>query len=103
VLATFVRGLPRALAAAPAADGTTLRLTITGEAGGEWVALRQDGAWLLGTAPGIAVDAAVSLDQDVAWRLFTKGLSKERALRHARREGDPTLAGKVLEMVSVIA
>ena len=62
-------------------DGPTLRLVITGDAGGEWVALRQDGDWMLGTAPGMAVDATVELDEDRAWRLFTKGISKEEARR----------------------
>jgi uncharacterized protein (TIGR03083 family) len=103
VLATFVRGLPRALAEAPAGDGTTLRLTITGEAGGEWVALRQDGAWLLGTVPGIAADAAVTLDQDIAWRLFTKGITPEQARHMAQTAGDPALAERALQTVAILA
>jgi uncharacterized protein (TIGR03083 family) len=103
VLDTFARALPHTLRGVAAPEGASVRLVIAGDAGGEWVAVRANGAWALTADAGPAPDAAVTLDQDVAWRLFTKGLSKERALRHARREGDPTLAGKVLEMVSVIA
>ncbi len=52
VLDTFVRGLPRALRDAPTPDGVTLRLVIRGDAGGEWVALRQNGEWMLGVGSG---------------------------------------------------
>jgi uncharacterized protein (TIGR03083 family) len=103
VLDAFVRGLPRALRNAPAANGAALRLTIAGDSGGEWVALRHKGNWMLGTAPGMSVDAMVELDEDYAWRLFTKGISKEEARRSARIEGDEALAEQALEMVSILA
>jgi uncharacterized protein (TIGR03083 family) len=103
VLDAFVRGLPRVLRDAPVADGTALRLTITGDAGGEWVALRQDGDWSLGTAPGMSVDATVELDEDRAWRLFTKGIAKEEARRAARIKGDEPLAERALDTVSILA
>ena len=76
---------------------------ITGDAGGEWVAQRHNGDWMLGTAPGMIADATVELDQDRAWRLFTKGISKEEARRAARIEGDAALAERVLDTVSILA
>jgi uncharacterized protein (TIGR03083 family) len=103
VLEAFVRGLPRVLRDAPAADGATLRLTIAGDAGGEWIALRQGGEWILGTAPEMETDATVELDEDVAWRLFTKGMEKEEARRMARIEGDEALAERALDTVSILA
>jgi uncharacterized protein (TIGR03083 family) len=103
VLDAFVRGLPRVLRDAPVEDGIALRLTIAGGAGGEWVALRHDGDWILGTAPGMTVDATVELDEDHAWRLFTKGISKDEARRAARIEGDEALAERALETVSILA
>ena len=103
VLDAFVRGMPRVLRDPPSPDGATLRLTITGEAGGEWVALRQHGEWMLGTAPGIGADATVELDEDVAWRLFTKGIPKEEARRVARIDGDEALAERALDTVSILA
>jgi uncharacterized protein (TIGR03083 family) len=103
VLDAFVRGLPRVLRDTPAEDGTALRLTIAGDSGGEWVALRHDGDWMLGTAPDMTVDARVELDEDHAWRLFTKGISKEEARRAARIEGDEALAERALETVSILA
>ena len=70
---------------------------------GEWIALRQNGEWMLGTAPGMAVDATVELDEDRAWRLFTKGISKEDARKSARIEGDAALAERALDTVSILA
>ena len=103
VLDAFVRGLPRVLRDASWQDGTTLRLIISGDAGGEWIARRQNGDWMLGTAPDMAVDATVELDEDRAWRLFTKGISKEEVRKAARIEGDEALAERVLDMVSILA
>ena len=102
VLDAFVRGLPRVLQDAPDEDGIALRLTISGDAGGEWVALRHDGDWKLGTAPGRTVDATVELDEDHAWRLFTKGISKEEARREARVKGNEALAERALDTLSIL-
>ena len=103
VLDAFVRALPRVLRDAPSPDGATLRLIISGDAGGEWVALRHDGHWMLGTAPGMSVNATVELDEESAWRLFTKGIAKEEARRAARIEGDEVLAERALDTVSILA
>ena len=103
VLDAFVRGLPRVLRDAPAPDGAALRLIISGDVGGEWVALRHNGDWILGTAPRMNVDATVELDEESAWRLFTKGISKDEARRAARIEGDEALAERALDTVSILA
>jgi uncharacterized protein (TIGR03083 family) len=102
VLETFVRGLPRALRAAPVADGAALRLIISDDAGGEWVALRRDGEWALATAPGMAVAATVALDAETAWRLFTRGITPDQARRTARIAGDASLAAYALDTVSIL-
>ena len=103
VLDAFVRGLPRALRDAPSPEGTTLRLVISGDAGSEWIALRQNGDWMLGTAPRMTVDGTIELDEESAWRLFTKGISKEEARRAARIEGNEALAERALDTVSILA
>ena len=102
VLEAFVRGVARPLADVSSPAGTVLRLTITGEAGGEWVALREPDGWRLGIAPDIAAAASVTLDQETAWRLFTKGIAKVEARRSARIDGDPDLAERVLATVSIL-
>lgn len=106
VLAAFVHGLPHALAPVTAAPGTRVRLIISGPAGGAWIALRTEEAWVLGQDEGttaVATAATVTIEQDAAWRLWTRGITRDEALRHMRLEGDRTLANRVLDMVSIIA
>lgn len=102
VLETFVRGLARPLVYVAAPIGTALRLTISGEAGGEWVALRGEDGWRLGIAPDLPAAATVALDQEIAWRLFTKGIAKDEARQTARISGDPALAEHILATVSIL-
>jgi uncharacterized protein (TIGR03083 family) len=102
VLDTFVRGVARPLATVEAPAGTALRLTITGDAGGEWVALREETGWRLGHAPTLETDASVALDQETAWRLFTKGIEKGEARQRAIVAGDTRLAERVLDTVSIL-
>jgi hypothetical protein len=78
-------------------------LHVSGDAGGEWYLQREQKAWVLGKMVESPVDASVTLDQEDVWRLFTKGISKEKALQHATLRGDEELALKVLDTVSIIA
>jgi len=103
VLDTFARALPHTLRAIAAPAGTTVRLVITGEAGGAWQVLKQDGTWTFTAEVAPSPDATLTLDQETAWRLFTKGLSKDAAMPHVLLEGDTSLAAGVLDMVSILA
>ncbi len=106
VLDAFARALPFALHLEHPAEGTTVALEITGEAGDIWIAARRDGTWRRGGGtPEEAAGATsrVTLDQDTAWRLFTRGLAPEKAAEHVAISGDPTLACRVLRMVTIIA
>jgi uncharacterized protein (TIGR03083 family) len=102
VLAAFVLGLPRALGDAGTPRATVL-LTITGEAGGQWLARRGETGWVVAPGRDDAPTAAVTLDQDSAWRLFTRGISPQRARQVARLSGAPELTARALETVSILA
>lgn len=103
VLATFVHALPHSFNGVAAANDSTVRLTITGDAGGQWLVRRETDGWQLfvSEADG-AADAAVELEADTAWRLFTKGLSPNETRRRAKLTGDLALAGRVLETIAII-
>lgn len=103
VLDTFARALPHTLRAIAVPAGTTVRLVITGEAGGAWQVLKQDGTWTFTAEVAPSPDATLTLDQETAWRLFTKGLSKDAVMPHVLLEGDTSLAAGVLDMVSILA
>ena len=103
VLAAFVHALPHTLRHSAAAPGTRVRLTISGPAGGSWVALRAEDRWALGQADAAPATATVTVDQDLAWRLFTKAVTPADALPRVRIEGDRSLGAMVLNTVSIIA
>jgi uncharacterized protein (TIGR03083 family) len=105
VLDAFVRALPRTYRTVAANDGTRVGLVITGDSGGKWSLLRQNGAWNLDcqdTFNAEPTDASIVMNQEVAWRLFTKGITKTEALAEATLSGDESLAAKALETVSII-
>ena len=103
VLDLFVRALPSAFRATDRKEGTTLRLSITGPAGGDWTLRREEDDWRLygGVAPG--PDATVTLDDDTAWRLFSKGLAPGAARARVGLEGDQALGTMVLGVLAVLA
>jgi hypothetical protein len=84
-------------------DGTVISVHISGEAGGDWSILREQGIWQIycGSHPDAASE--IRMDQDLAWRLFTKGVRPEVVRPKVQIEGDQALGLKILEMVSIMA
>ncbi|MBL8045376.1 MAG: maleylpyruvate isomerase N-terminal domain-containing protein [Anaerolineales bacterium] len=103
VLDTFMRALPHAYGSVSAPNGTVLKLTIEGEAGGAWTLQRENGAWILYAGPNLQASTQLYLPQEVAWRLFTKGLSPEQAHPHLRVNGEAELGTAWLNMVAIMA
>lgn len=103
VLATFMWALPHTLRDMTSPPGTALRVVITGEAGGEWWAVRWNDRWVLSTDWHRDAEASVTMDQDTAWRLAIKGLDRSRGEQMVRIEGERQLGSKVLDMVAIIA
>jgi uncharacterized protein (TIGR03083 family) len=103
VLDAFVRALPHTFRDANAAKGTTVQVTISGPAGGEWVVRRTADSWELLTGRSAEAAGEMVLAAEDAWKIFTRGIRGEDAVRRAKITGDRALASKVLHMVSVIA
>ena len=103
VLSAFAWALPHTFRSTPAAENTSVTLTITGESGGDWSVLRVGQEWKLYQGAPDHPDAKVMLDQDIAWRLFTRGLAQQTAREQMSFSGDQALGLQVLEMVSIIA
>jgi uncharacterized protein (TIGR03083 family) len=99
----FVRALPFTYRSVEAPPGTAVRLEITGEAGAVWTLARGESGWDLFAGSHASPAAAVTLDQDAAWKLFSKGLSPERARPAIRIEGDPSLGRPVLGALAIMA
>jgi uncharacterized protein (TIGR03083 family) len=103
VLDTFLRGLPHAYRDHEAGIGAAVTVQITGEAGGEWSLVREQGTWRLFAGRDPQATSSVQIDQDLAWRLFTKGVSRKVARRQVQISGDAALGEQVLEMISIMA
>ncbi|HKF24707.1 MAG TPA: hypothetical protein VKB24_01985, partial [Candidatus Acidoferrum sp.] len=103
VMNTFVRALPQAFAEVEAAEGTTVKLRLSGALDKEWQLLRNHGKWRLGEGSAGRSDAEVEVAAENAWKIFTKGISGVAARRCVRIRGNPDLGEKVLETVAVLA
>lgn len=105
-LDVFMRALPYTFRHVDAPQASTVRVTITGDAGGEWYVTRSGSAWLLTRDTTNTPTAHFTISQDSAWRLFTKRLDRAAAIRRfpgIRIDGDVVLGSHVLDMVSVMA
>jgi uncharacterized protein (TIGR03083 family) len=103
VLEAFMRALPRTFHDTSAAEGTHVRIIISGAAGNQWSLVREADRWSLYRSAGLPVTAQVTLDAETAWRLFTKGLDAETAAQTAIIEGDERLGRVVFKTVSILA
>ena len=100
---TFMCGLPHCYRNTNARNGTTVKITVTTNSGGDWYLMKGDTGWTLSKKESGEVAASVMLDPDTAWKLFTKGLTPEAAAKQVKLSGDLELAGVVLTMVAVMA
>jgi uncharacterized protein (TIGR03083 family) len=103
VLDTFLRALPFTFHEIKVEDGTSIALSIDGEAGEEWCILHQGGRWQLYSGAEPHATARVEMSQDLAWRLFSKGITIEAARSQVQIEGDIRLGSRILQMVSIMA
>lgn len=103
VLDTFLRGAPHAYRKVRAKDGTTVEITISGEAGGKWNLVSDADRWTLVTDCQNEPTTYIELDADSAWRLWTKGLDTNSAQTKANVRGDEALAAPLFGMVTIMA
>jgi hypothetical protein len=103
VIDTFLRALPYTLRHAPAPDGTTLRMTVTGAGGGTWTCTRTAGRWeLRDRCSSDDPDARIELDADTTWRLCTRAITPDQAIGRAHVQGNQRLTSAALNIISII-
>lgn len=102
VLDTFMRALPRTYAQVDAPEGTTVKVTVTGEAGGAWLLLRRAATWQFTNTEPASLAAEAAIPPDLAWRLFTNSLPAE-ARRAVQTRGDARLTAPLFQAVAVMA
>ncbi|NUO02705.1 MAG: maleylpyruvate isomerase N-terminal domain-containing protein [Saprospiraceae bacterium] len=102
-IATFMRGLPHAYRNTTAENGACLKVTVTTDAGGDWFLIRQEGNWILVETYSGKPSASLFIAPDTAWKLFTKGITPEKAREKTAITGDAKLASTALGMIAVMA
>ncbi|MFT3935447.1 MAG: maleylpyruvate isomerase N-terminal domain-containing protein [Chitinophagaceae bacterium] len=102
VLDTFMQALPYTYRNTNAPENTVVKITLSGEAGGDW-AMHKKETWQLVENIAQPFTTHVIIDGSIAWKLFTKSWRKENAMEHISIKGDASLAAPVLDMVSVMA
>ena len=103
VVALGVRAVAPALAAVPRPDGTSVRLVVSGDAGGAWRFVRESGEWRLeddaSTAPA---QAALRIDAPTVARLWYSGRGPRGIPDDVTRDGDQDLCAAVLAARAVM-
>lgn len=94
-----VRALPRAYAAIPAADGTTLTFEVESMA---WTLIRDGEAWQLLRGRADAPSSTASVSRANAWRLLYNALGRDAAREAITFEGDSILLEPLLGARSVM-
>jgi uncharacterized protein (TIGR03083 family) len=103
VLDAFVRALPRTFSKTEAPLGTTIQLTIPGDAGGHWLVRRTVDGWELSRGQVANPAAEVAIQPETAWKIFTRGIRDPKPGVDATISGDQRLGSVMLGTVSVIA
>ena len=102
VLELSMYALPYIFRDTGAVEGSSLNVTIEGEAGGVWHIVKRDAGWELRDGEATEAAARVRLDAETAWRLFFNALGREEAARRVAAEGDEKLCATFLAVRSVM-
>lgn len=102
VLDTFMRALPFHYRNVIAKPRNLAEFVVTGECGGSWYLLREEGHWKLIAEPAGDKITEVRMPQEIAWRIFTKGISRESALAEVSVVGDEKVGLHVLNMRAIV-
>jgi uncharacterized protein (TIGR03083 family) len=101
-LQTFMRALPHTYRNTNAYEGTVVKVTITGEGGGDWYLVKKD-KWEISDYEYLMPQAHTTIEGSIAWKLFSKSWRKKDAMPYVTIQGNEELGEVVLEMISVMA
>jgi hypothetical protein len=99
----FMYALPHTYRDVPAADGTSVKVTVTSEIGGSWYLLRVNNIWKLVGTEIEKPAAEVTVRPEDAWPLFSKSVRPHDIRQKVTITGNVTLGETALSMVSVMA
>jgi Mycothiol maleylpyruvate isomerase N-terminal domain len=95
--------LPHTYRTIEAAEGITVKVTVTTDIGGSWMLMRSNGNWTLTKDNAQTATAEIVIDPDTSWKLFSKSLRPEQIMEKVKILGEQKLGEVALNMVSVMA
>ncbi len=101
-LDTSVRALPFHYREVKGKMGDLIKFVIVGASEKSWF-LQYHGSWDLYTSTTEIPNCEVRINDQIAWRIFTKGISKDEAIRKSLITGKRNLGLKIFDMVAVMA
>jgi uncharacterized protein (TIGR03083 family) len=102
VLDCFMRALPHTYRDVEAKAGSLAQFNVSGECGGSWYLLREQGKWRLIASPAGENISETTIPQEIAWRIFTKGIAADQARPQVRVSGDEATGLHILKMITIV-
>jgi uncharacterized protein (TIGR03083 family) len=102
VLDTFMRALPYTYRNTAAGENTLVKITVGGDAGGDWFLLKKE-KWELTKTNKLPVTAHTTINGDIAWKLFTSSWRRKDIMNDVSITGNAVLGEQVLDMIAVMA
>jgi hypothetical protein len=101
---TFMYALPHTYRNVIADKGTLIKITISGEAGGDWYLQKATDNWqLLKQQLSSIIHTEVIIDPDTAWKFFTKAITPQAAMAKSTVTGNAKLGNTVFSTIAVMA
>ena len=99
-----MRALPHHYRTIKGEKGEVIKVSVSGEGGGDWFLYFDGGIWsLLNNNETKQITCEIVIEGEVAWRMFTKGISRKEAEKHVRISGKINLGIKIFDMLAVMA
>jgi uncharacterized protein (TIGR03083 family) len=102
-LETSMRALPHHYRNVSAEAGDCVQFNITGTGGASWWLYREPERWVLIPQNHEPPTCEVTIPGAIAWRIFTKGISKQKARQQVEIVGRQELGNPIFDMLAVMA
>lgn len=103
VLSTLIRAVPYWYTNLKTSEGSTVRIHIEGESGGQWQLQYRSERWTLSrNNQRIQANATVMMSEDTAWRFLTRTIVTEQAMPLIKLAGEETLSRQFLNVVAIM-
>ena len=101
-LDTSLRALPHHYSGVEGKNQDLIKFTFVGESEKSWYMYYEKG-WQLLVQSDLHPVCEVRIPDEIAWKIFTRGISRAEALKHASITGNQMLGQRIFELIAVMA